>query len=157
MQEEQSEYQEKEQEEEQPEEEPEDDDLMEEEPPQRHGCVAGCLVPIIVASAIVLVILAIGHSKRDSISQGLLKRIVNNTQSDVLNDLPINMEQGQVKAEFEELKSARKQGRVDDEALTEIIEGYWDTVRKKPSPQQRKQAITKLMANLKKVIMPQDQ
>ena len=154
MQEEQSEYQEKEQEEEQPK---EDDDLIEEEPPQRHGCVAGCLVPIVVAFAIVLVIIIIGYSKRDALSQGLLKRIVGNTQNDVLNDLPIDMNPDQIKAEFEGLELARKQGRVDEEALTEIIEDYWDAVRKRPSPQQRKQAIIKLRTSLKEVIMPQDQ
>ena len=144
-------------EEEQPEKEPEDDDLMEGESSQRHGCVAGCLVPIIVAFAVVLVILMIGYSKRDSISQSLLKRIVANTQSDVLNDLPIDMDPAQTRAEFEELKLARGKGQVDEEALTEIMEDYWDAVRQKPSPQERKQAIIELMANLKKVIMPQNQ
>ncbi len=157
VQEERLEYQEKEQEEEQPEEEPEDDDLVEEELPQRHGCVAGCLVPIAVASAIVLVIIMIGYSKRDSISHGLLKRIVDNTQSNVLNDLPIDMNPEQVRAEFEKLKLAQKEGRIDEVTLTEIIEDYWDIVRKRPSPQQKKRAIIKLRTSLKEAIIPQDQ
>lgn len=133
----------------------EDDDLLEEEPPGR-GCLLGCVTPIVVIFVIALVIGMIGYSRRDALRQGLLKRIVANTHDQVLNDLPADLDENQIEADFDKLKLALKEGRVNMEALAEVIEDYQDAVKGRPPIEQKKRAINDLMANLKKVIMGRD-
>lgn len=127
-----------------------DEVQVEEKPPQRRGCLVGCITPIAVALAIVLVIVTIVYSKRDALSHGLLKRIINNTQNNVLRAQGIN--EKQVTATFEEVKLALKERRIDKEALAEAIEEYWDAVGKRPPSEQAEEEITKLMESLGKLI-----
>lgn len=133
----------------------EDYDLLEEEPQER-GCLLGCVTPIAVIFVIVLVVSMIGYSKRDIISQGLLKRIVANTHDHVLNDLPADLDENQIETDFDKLKLALKQGSVNEEALAEVIEDYQDAVKGRPTVEQKKRAINILMTNLSKVIMKSD-
>lgn len=132
----------------------EDDELFAEEPPRRHGCLIGCFAPIAVIFAVVLIIVAIGYLKRDAIQQGLLKRIVANTQNDVFRNLPEDMDKNQIEKEFEEVKLALKEGRGNAEALAEAIEEYQDVIGERPSIEQRKQAIKNLMTDLSAAITP---
>jgi len=133
----------------------EDHDLLEEEP-QGRGCLLGCVTPIAVIFVIVLVIAMIGYSKRDALRQGLLKRIVANTHDHVLNDLPADLDENQIETDFDKLKLALKEGRVNEEAMAEVIEDYQDAVKGKPTIGQKRRATNNLMADLKKVIMKSD-
>ena len=133
----------------------EDYDFVEEEP-QGRGCLLGCVTPIAVIFVIALVIGIIGYSRRDALRQGLLKRIVSNTHDHVLNDLPADLDENQIEADFDKLTLALKQGRVNVEALAEVIEDYQDAVKGRPTVEQKKRAINDLMTNLKKVIMKSD-
>ena len=103
-----------------------------------------------------LVIVVIGYSKRDAIQRGLLKRIVANTQHNILRDPPADMDRNQIETDFEKVKLALKEGRVNEEALTEAIEEYQDAVREKPSIEQKKRAINELMTDLSAAIIRGD-
>ncbi|MFC1716608.1 hypothetical protein ACFL6S_23270 [Candidatus Poribacteria bacterium] len=128
--------------------EAEDDDLVEEEPAQRRGCLAGCITPIVVVLVIALVIIAIVYSKRDAIQQSLLRRIVVNTQDDVLRNLSADMDKNQIEKDFEKVRLALKEGRINEDALTEAVEEYQDVIGDRPSLEEKERAISQLMADL---------
>ncbi len=132
--------------------EAEDDELLEEEPSQRRGCLAGCIIPIAVVFAVVLVIAAIVYSKQDTIQQWLLKRIVANTQNDIINNLPADMDKNQIETDFEKVKLALKEVRVNEKALAEAIEEYQDAIGDRPSVEQKKRDINELMMDLSAAI-----
>ncbi len=133
--------------------EAEDDDPLEEEPSRQHGCLMGCVTPMAVIFAVALVIFAIVYSKRDAITQSLFKRIVAKTQNDVLNNLPEGLDSNEMETDFEKVKLAMKEGRVNEAALTEALEEYQDAIGEKPSEEQREQAISELMKDLSAAIM----
>ncbi len=133
--------------------EAEDDDLVEEEPAQQRGCLAGCITPIVVISVIALVIIAIGYSKRDAIQQSLLRRIVVNTQDDVLRNLSADMDKNQIEKQFEKVKLALKEGRINEDALTEAVEEYQDVIGDRPSLEEKERAINQLMTDLSAAIV----
>ena len=62
------------------------------------------------------------------------------------------MDENAIEADFEKVKTALKEGRIDEEALTEAIEDYQDAVRKRPSQEQKKEDINKLIEGLKTAI-----
>ena len=140
-------------EEDRPVEEAEEAELIEEELVQTRGCLRGCLTPIVVVFAIVLVAVMIGYSRRSALRSGLLKRIIANTQEHALSELPDGMDEKTIEATFEKVKTALKEGRIDEEALTEAIEEYQDATQKRLPLEQRKQEIDKLMAGLNGAII----
>lgn len=142
--------------EEEPVEEAEEKDLAEGELIQRRGCLRGCLTPIAAILVALLVMVMIVYAKRSAISVWLRQRIVANTQNHILSDLPEDMDEKETEASFEKVKTALKEGRIDEEALDEIIKEYWDAVRKLPV-EERQQAINTLMASLNAAIMKRDQ
>ncbi len=126
------------------------------EPIQRRGCLKGCLIPVAAIFAIIMVILAIGYSKRDAISNSLLKRIIANTQNNILGDLPEGMDEKQIEAAFEEVKLALSEGRIDREALMEAMEKYHDAIGDRPPSEQKKQYINELVTDLNAAIVRRD-
>jgi hypothetical protein len=138
--------------EEEPVEEAEEEDLAEGELIQRRGCLRGCLTPIAAILMALLVMVMIVYAKRSAISEWLRQRIVANTQNHVLSDLPEDMDEKEIEASFEKVKTALKEGRIDEEALDEIIKEYWDVVQKLPV-EERQQAINTLMVGLNAAII----
>ena len=133
-------------------EELEAEELVEEELIQRRGCLWGCLTPVAVILAVVLVLIVIGYAKRNVLRSVLITRIVTNTRDRVLDELP-EEDAERVKAEFEKVKAALKEGRIDEEALTVAIEEFHDSMRKRPSPEQKVQEINKLIEDMDAAIM----
>ena len=129
------------------------EELVEGELIQRRGCLRGCLTPIAAILAIGLVVAIIGYAKRDAIREVLLKRIIANTQRHVLAQLPEDMDEKEIEVIFEEAKTALRENRIDEEALTEAMEQYHDTMRRRPSLEQKKQEIDKLMERLNSAII----
>ena len=97
----------------------------------------------------------IGYAKRNVLREQLLKRIVANTQNHVLSELPEDIDEKEVKAVFGKVENAMKEGRIDEEALTEAISQYQDATRRRLSLQERKQAINRLMEGLESAIIVQ--
>ncbi len=135
---------------------PEDQEEIEEEFVPRSGCLRGCLIPIATVFVIIMVLGIITYSKRDTIRSSLLKRIIANTQSHVLSDLPDDMDEKAIETAFERIKTAMKEKQIDEEILTEAIEEYQDATRKKPPLKEKKQAINRLVDGLNAAVMLSD-
>ena len=136
-------------------EEAEEESIFAEEPIPRRGCLLGCATPLAVIFAIILIAIMIGYAKRNVLREQLLKRIVANTQNHVLSELPEDIDEKEVKAVFGKVENAMKEGRIDEEALTEAISQYQDATRRRLSLQERKQAINRLMEGLESAIIVQ--
>lgn len=147
-------------EEDEPVEEPEDEDWAEEDEEEvipRRGCLKGCLAPIAVIFVIMLVLIIIAYSKRDTIHASLLSRIIANTQNQILSKLPDDMDEKTVEAAFERLKKAMKEKHVNEEVLTEAVEEYQEATQEEPPLEEKKQAINRLMDGLNAaVIVPEE-
>ena len=128
--------------------EEEDEEEPTEELAPRRGCFWGCLLPIIIVLAVcVTVILIVQMRWGDSISKRMRQRIIANTQTNVLGDLPEGMnddEINEIKASFEKVKAALDKGTINVEILDETIKEYQDAKRDRLA--QKKQAIENLMA-----------
>ena len=121
--------------------------LAEEEPIRRGGCLQGCLIPIAVIIVILLVVVVVVYLKYDALREGLLMRIISNTQTHVLSQLP-EEEKNAIKDTFERVKIALKEKQIDEEALTEAIEEYQDSISQSQPLEQKKQIINTLKADL---------
>ena len=141
-------------------EEPEDEDWAEEDEEKvipRRGCLKGCLAPIAVVFVILLVLIMIAYSRRDTIRASLLSRIIANTQNQILSKLPDDMDEKAVEAAFERLKTAMKEKQINEEVLTEAIEEYQDATQEEPPLEEKKQAINRLIDGLNAaVIVPEE-
>ena len=112
-------------------EEIEEESVIEEAPPRRHGCLRGCVTPILAILVIILIAVMIVQSRRDTLREILLVRIVSNIQNQVLPVLPEDTDEEAMRAKFEEVKAAVKENRIDEEALTEAIEEYYQDSKQK--------------------------
>lgn len=139
-------------EEDKPVEEVGEEEPIERVPVRRRGCLWGCLTPVAAVLAIILVLIVIGYAKRNALNSTLIKRIVINTQNRVLDKLPED-EVETVKADFEKVKIALKEGRIDEQALIMAIEEYHNAMRKKPSSEQGKEEIDRLIAGMNAAII----
>ncbi len=119
----------------------------EEEPIRRGGCLQGCLIPIAVIIVILLVAVVVIYSKYDALRETLLVRIISNTQTHALSQLP-EEDRNPVKDTFERVKTALKEKRIDEDALTEAIEEYQDSISQSQPLEQKAQIINKLKEDL---------
>ena len=119
----------------------------EEEPIRRGGCLQGCLIPIAVIIVILLVAVVVIYSKYDALRESLLVRIISNTQTHALSQLP-EEDRNSVKDTFERVKTALKEKRIDEDALTEAIEEYQDSISQSQPLEQKVQVINKLKEDL---------
>lgn len=128
----------------------ESDDYMIEDkaPPSRKGCVIGCLIPVFLIIAGLVIAIILGYSRQESI----LKSVIDNTY----NNLPEDMREPQNASTFEEVKTALESERIDTEILIEIMEEYQDSIRGNPPELEKKQAAEKLIANLGELIRGDD-
>jgi len=138
-------------------EEAEEEEPVGEELIQRRGCLRGCLTPIAAIFVVVMIIVMAVYAKRSAISGWLRERILANTQNHVLSDLPEGMDEKEMEATFEKVKSALREGRIDEEVLDEAIAEYQDAVRKRPPPDEKKRAISRLTEGLNAaIIVPEE-
>ncbi len=128
----------------------------EEEPIRRDGCLQGCLIPIAVIIVILLVAVVVIYSKYDALRESLLMRIISNTQTHALSQLP-EEDRNPVKDTFERVKTALKEKRIDEEALTEAIEEYQDSISQSQPLEQKRQIINKLLRDLDSAFIASEQ
>ncbi|MBD3184900.1 hypothetical protein GF312_21635 [Candidatus Poribacteria bacterium] len=114
----------------------------------RRGCVWGCLAPIAIFLAVIMILGIFGYSRRDSISSALVKRIVNNTQVHVLSQLPEESDSQEVENTFERVRSALKEDKIDQKLLVESIEKYHDIMQSDANQSEKNKAIEDLMDSL---------
>ncbi len=118
----------------------------------KRGCLKGCLVPIIIIFIILTIIGLLVNSRREMIRQLIIQRVINNTEKQVLNNLPANIDKKSVSDLFESVKSAYKEGRIDEKTLEDAIKEYIENTRGMPSPEMKKNEIEKLIKNLKEAM-----
>ena len=128
----------------------------EEEPIRKGGCLQGCLIPIAVIIVILLVGVVLIYLKYDALREALLMRIVSNTQNHVLSQLP-EEDRNALKDTFERVKTALKEKQIDEEALTEAIEEYQDSISQSQPLEQKKQIIDTLKEDLEAAFMVSEQ
>jgi hypothetical protein len=131
--------------------------LAEEEPIRRGGCLQGCLIPIAVIIVILLVAVVLIYLKYDALREALLMRIISNTQTHVLSQLPEDMDKNAIEAIFERAKAALKEKQIDEEALTEAIEEYQDSISQSQPLEQKRQIINKLLRDLDSAFVASEQ
>jgi len=118
----------------------------------RRGCFWGCLFPIVIIILVFATVIAIVHVRwGDSISSWMRHRIIANTQINILGDLPDDMDEKEIKAAFEDVKTALDKDMIDAEILDDSIGVYQDATKERSS--QKKQAINDLMEGLDAAII----
>ena len=128
----------------------------EEEPIRKGGCLQRCLIPIAVIIVILLVGVVLIYLKYDALREALLMRIVSNTQTHALSQLP-EEDRNAVKDTFERVKTALKEKRIDEEALTEAIEEYQDSISQSQPLERKKQIINTLKVDLEAAFIVSEQ
>ena len=119
----------------------------------KHGCLKGCLTPILV---VFVVMLALGfgiHAKRNTIREWFMMRIISNTQKNVFTNLPKEVDKKMIEDTFEKVKTAFKENKIDEQAMKLAIKDYLDAVKGLPSEELKKTEIDKLMTRLNEVII----
>ena len=126
------------------------EEVLEEEPPQRRGCLWGCLIPLATILLVCIAVISIVHARwGDSISKSVRHKIIANTQTNALGNLPNSMEDEEIeelRAAFEKVKTALDEDMIHVDILDETIREYQDATREETS--RRKQAIDNLKAGL---------
>jgi len=115
---------------------------------QRRGCLAGCLPPLFVVLAVLFIILISIYIKQNSIQNTLLRRIIANTQNQVIDILPEDMDKNEVNTVFENVKIAIREGYVDKKMLTETIMEYQENINDDLPIEKKNQLIEKLLNGL---------
>ena len=115
---------------------------------RRSGCLAGCLIPMVVIIAVLLLLFTLGYSRRTAIQKMLMTRIVTNTEAHVLDQLPEDMDAKEVETTFERLKAAIREDRVEKEVLTDAIAEYQRATRNELSDRENRQILARLMKAL---------
>ena len=123
------------------------------EPTRRRGCLRGCLMPVATILIILLIAVMVLYSKRDVMREILLMRIVSNTQTHVLSNLPEDMDSKEIESEFDKVKNALKAKKVDEGILTEAIQEYQNSATENQSLNQKRETINKLMEGLNAAIV----
>jgi hypothetical protein len=118
----------------------------------KYGCLKGCLIPIL---GVIIVIIAIGmiiHLKRGTIHEWLIIRIVSNTQEKVLNQLPKEIDKKAIEFTFDNVKSAIRNGKINEQDMETAIKEYLGATEGTISPEFKKAEIEKLILRLNKAI-----
>ena len=135
------------------------EEVPEEEPPQRRGCLWGCLVPIATILVVCIAVISIVHLRwGDAINKSIRLKIVANTQTNALGNLPDGMadeEIEELKTAFEKVKTALDEDMIHVDILDEAIREYQDATREDTS--QKKQAIDNLKAGLDRAVSEDDE
>ena len=119
----------------------------------KRGCLKGCLTPIII---IFVVMLALGvgiHAKRNTIREWFILKIISNTQENVMTNLPKEIDKKAIEDTFDKVKTAFKDGKIDEQAMKQAINDYLDAVKGLPSAELKKSEIEKLMTELNNAII----
>lgn len=122
----------------------------------KRGCLKGCLTPIIV---VFVVMLALGygiHTKRNTIREWFMLRIISNTQENVLANLPKGIDKKAIEDTFEKVKTAFKENRINEQAMKQAIKYYLEAAKNSSSEELKKAEIDKLMIKLNEVIIAPD-
>jgi len=134
------------------------EEVLEEEPPQRRGCLWGCLIPVATILVVCIAVISIVHVRwGDAINKSIRHKIVANTQTNALGNLPDGMADGEIeelKTVFEKVKTALDKGMIHVEILDDVIREYQDAAREDIS--QKRQAINNLKAGLNRAISEND-
>lgn len=130
------------------------EEVLEEEPPQRRGCLWGCLIPIATILVVCIAVISIVHVRwGNAINKSIRHKIIANTQTNALGNLPNGMEDEEIaelKTAFEKVKTALDEDMIHVEILDEAIREYQDAAREDAS--QKRQAINNLKAGLDRAI-----
>ena len=119
----------------------------------KRGCLKGCLMPIII---IFVVMLALGvgiHTKRNTIREWFILKIISNTQENVVTNLPKEIDKKAIEDTFDKVKITFKDGRINEQAMKQAINDYLDAVKGLPSTELKKSGIEKLMTELNNAII----
>jgi hypothetical protein len=119
----------------------------------KRGCLKGCLMPIIIFFVVMLA-LGVGiHAKRNTIREWFILKIISNTQENVLTNLPKEIDKKAIEDKFDKVKTAFKDGEIDEQAMKQAINDYLDAVKGLPSTELKKSEIEKLMTELNNAII----
>jgi hypothetical protein len=119
----------------------------------KRGCLKGCLMPIII---IFVVMLALGvgiHAKRNTIQEWFMLKIISNTQENVTTNLPKEIDKKAIEDTFDKVKTAFKDGKINEQIMKQAINDYLDAVKGLPSAELKKSEIDKLMIGLNNAII----
>jgi hypothetical protein len=119
----------------------------------KQGCLKGCLLPIIIIF-VVMLSLGVGiHSKRNAIQEWFMLKIISNTQENVVTNLPKEIDKKAIEDTFDKVKTAFKDGKINEQAMKKAINDYLDAVKGLPSAELKKSEIDKLMTELNNAII----
>ena len=82
--------------------------------------------------------------------------IISNTQENVLNNLPKEIDKKTIEDTFEKVKTAFKENKIDEQGMKQAIKEYLEAVKGLPSENLKKEEIDKLMTRLNEVIIAPD-
>lgn len=124
---------------------------------QRRGCLVGCLPPLFGIFAVLFILLISIYIKQNSIQNTLLRRIIANTQNQVISMLPEDMDKNEVNKTFENVKIAIREGYVDKKILAETITEYQKSLNDDLPTEKKRQLIEKLLNGLGASISKKEQ
>jgi hypothetical protein len=119
----------------------------------KYGCLKGCLIPILGVFVIIIAIGMVIYSKSDRIHEWLILRIVSNTQEKVLTQPPDGIDKKTIELTFDNVKSAFRNGKIDEQDMENAIKEYLKATEGLTSPERKKAEIDKLILRLSKVIL----
>jgi uncharacterized membrane protein YheB (UPF0754 family) len=79
-------------------------------------------------------------------------RIISNTQENVLNNLPKEIDKKTIEDTFEKVKTAFKENKIDEQGMKQAIKEYLEAVKGLSSENLKKEEIDKLMIRLNEVL-----
>lgn len=129
-----------------------EEELIENKLFPRYGCLKGCLVPIIAIIIIIVAFAMFIHTKGDKIHDWLIVRIISNTQKKILNELPEGIDKKNIDLTFSRVRSAIKDGKMDEQEVRNAIKEYLQATEDNIAPEQKKIEIEKLIMRLNKSI-----
>ncbi|MDQ1329349.1 MAG: hypothetical protein QG641_2638 [Candidatus Poribacteria bacterium] len=119
----------------------------------KRGCLKGCLMPIIIFFVVMLA-LGVGiHAKRNTIREWFILKIISNTQENVMTNLPKEIDKKAIEDTFDKVKTAFKNGKIDEQTMKQAINDYLEAVKGLPSAELKKSEIEKLMTELNNAII----
>lgn len=118
----------------------------------KYGCLKGCLIPIFGIVIIIIAIAMIIHSKSGTINEWLIVRIVSNTQEKILTDLPEGIDKKAVELTFDNVRSAIKNNRIDEQEVKTAIKEYLQATKGLVTPERKKIEIERLILRLNKSV-----
>ena len=119
----------------------------------KYGCLKGCLIPILGGLIIIIAIGMIIHSRRDTIHDWLIIRVVSNTQEKILTQPPDGIDKKAIELTFDNVKSTIRDGKINEQEMEKAIKEYLSATEDSTSPDRKKAEIEKLILRLNKAIL----